>query len=67
MSTTTVQMTRDEIVTAIEAVTRARLDKSAADVIKSYREGRLADPGRVGDALVLADLLQPGDSLQSPA
>ncbi|WP_206784226.1 hypothetical protein [Amycolatopsis sp. MtRt-6] len=61
--TTTVQMTRNEIVAEIEKVTRARLGKSAAEVITSYREGRLADPGAVGDALVLADLLDPDDSL----
>jgi hypothetical protein len=64
MSTTTIEFTRDEIVAAIERVTRARLGKSAAEVISAYRAGNLADAGKVGDALVLADLLDPSDSLQ---
>lgn len=65
MSTATLQMTRREIIAEIERVTRARLGKSAAEVIKAHRAGRLSNPGVVGDAIVLADLLDPNDSLKT--
>jgi hypothetical protein len=64
MTVTTVELTREEIIRAIDRVTRARLGRSAADVVCAYRAGILPDAGRVGDALVLADLLDPADSLQ---
>ncbi|MFD5089911.1 hypothetical protein ACFWMR_04880 [Amycolatopsis thailandensis] len=65
MSVTTVELTREQIIANIDRVTRARLGRSAADVVRAYRAGKLPDAGRVGDALVLADLLDPSDSLQS--
>jgi hypothetical protein len=67
MSVTTVELTREQIIATIDRVTRARLGRSAADVVRAYRTGQLPDAGRVGDALVLADLLDPSDSLQSSA
>jgi hypothetical protein len=67
MSTTTVEMTREQIIANIDRITRARLGLSAAEVVHAYRAGQLPDAGRVGDALVLADLLSPSDSLQPAA
>ena len=59
MSETTVQLTREDIISKIDHVTWIRLGRSAADVVRAYRAGQLRDAGRVGDALVLADLLNP--------
>jgi hypothetical protein len=61
---TTLHMTRSEIIAAIDRVARIRLGTSAAELVDAYRTGRLADPGLVGDALVLADLLDPTDRLK---
>lgn len=55
------EMTREQIIAEMERVTRARLGLSAAEAVRAYRTGTLDDPGRVGDVLVLADLLDPCD------
>ena len=49
--------TRDEILTRMEAGAQFRLHMSAAEFVRSYREGRTEDPGQVADLLALAHLL----------
>lgn len=61
MSKTTLPMSHDEIINEIEAVTQARLGMSSVDAIKAYRNGKLDDPGKIGDAIILADLLDDDD------
>jgi hypothetical protein len=59
----TLELTRDEIIKEIDRVARLRCGMSGADVIRAYRAGMLDDPGRVGDVLVLADLLDSDDPI----
>ncbi len=49
--------TRAEIIAEIDQGARARLNLSASDLIRRYKSGRLSEPGRVGDILMLAGLL----------
>lgn len=53
----TLELTRDEIVAAIEKVAQERRGVSASRLVTDHRAARLDNPGEVGDALVLADLL----------
>jgi hypothetical protein len=54
---------RTEVVTQIERMANQRVHMSARDLIRAHREGRLPDPGQVGDILVLADMLPEDDPL----
>ena len=54
---------RDQIVAQLEAGAQRRLQISAADLIRTYREGSLGDAGRVADLLMLASLLDERDPL----
>jgi len=71
MDTTTttpiIQLTRDEIAQRIEQEAQRRLHMTAQDLVRAYREGRLADPGAVSDLLILASLLRDDDPLFVPA
>jgi hypothetical protein len=58
-----VLMTRDQILIEIDRVTQLRIGLSGQDTLCAYRAGTLEDPGRVGDALVLADLLDIDDPI----
>jgi len=55
------EMTRDEIIAALEDGARTRLNLSAVELLRRYRLGDLQDPGCVADLLVLADLLPDDD------
>jgi len=57
------RLTRDEIIAQLEDGVQRRLHMSATDFVRAYREGRLADPGRVADLLMLAQLLDERDPL----
>jgi hypothetical protein len=57
----TVELTRDEILAQIDQVSRKRLGLTAEEALQQWRAGELEDPGAVGDALVLSDLLDPED------
>lgn len=57
------KVSRDTIVSTIDREARRRLDMSAGEMLTAYRRGELAEPGRVGDLLVLADLLAEDDEL----
>jgi hypothetical protein len=54
------EWTRDEIATLLEKQAWARCRMSAADLLRSVREGTFEDPGQVSDLLSLAYLL-PAD------
>jgi len=54
------EMTREEIIAALENGARTRLNVSAAELLRRFRQGELPDPGLVADLLVLADLLPDG-------
>ena len=55
------ELSRDEILKRLDYGARLRLRMSAEEMIRAYRAGRLDDPGRVADLLVLADLLPDDD------
>lgn len=67
MSPVEVELTRDDIVAALEEGARERLRISATELLRRYREGELSDAGLVADLLVLADLLQADDPLFNAA
>ena len=58
-----VTLTRSEIVEELERECQRRLQISAAELFRLYREGRLPEPGAVADLLILADLLPEDDEL----
>jgi hypothetical protein len=60
---TPLRLSRDEIVAQLECGAQRRVHMSAADLVRTYREGRLPDPGRVADLLMLAHLLDERDPL----
>jgi len=60
---TPLQLSREQIVAWLEDGARRRLHMSAADLVATYRDGRLPDAGRVADLLMLAHLLDPHDPL----
>ena len=57
------ELTRDEILKRLDDGARRRLGMSARDMLRAYRAGALADPGRVTDLLGLADLLRDDDPI----
>ncbi len=57
------ELTREEILKRLEDGARRRLGMSAGDMLRAYRAGALADPGRVADLLGLADLLRDDDPI----
>ena len=58
------ELTRGQIVARIERGAKERgLLYSAEDLVREYRQGRLADPGAVADLMALAALLQDDDPL----
>ena len=57
------RLSRDQIVAELEAGAQRRLRMPAADLVGAYRTGRLPDPGRVADLLMLAHLLDERDEL----
>ena len=61
------ELTREDIVKRLERGARRRLGISAAQMVRHYRAGKLEDPGRVGDLLILASLLPKRDRLFVPA
>lgn len=56
-----IQMSRDEIVEAIEKGALDRRGVSATDLLRAYRSGELQEPGEVADLLALGDLLSDDD------
>jgi hypothetical protein len=64
---TVLELTRDEIVERLERGLNRRLGRSAREVLVAYRAGKLDDPGRVADLLILADLLPEDDPLFAAA
>jgi len=59
----TQELTRDEIVRRIDEAARERRRMSAAELLRTFLNGTLEDPGGVGDLLVLTDLLPEDDRL----
>jgi imidazolonepropionase-like amidohydrolase len=55
------ELSREEILTILEAGARRRLGVTAQAMLCAYRHGQLDDPGAVADLLVLADLLPPDE------
>lgn len=54
-------LTRKEIYEYIDKTAWKRIGISANELLRSYREGALEDPGAVADLLILADLLPDDD------
>lgn len=59
----TIELTREEIVTRLEEGAKARRGMSARELVLTYRKGLLEDPGEVADLLALASLLPEEDPL----
>ena len=57
------ELSREDILRRIEKAAQRRLNMSASELLCAYRAGRLEDPGRVADLLVLADLLREDDPI----
>jgi hypothetical protein len=55
------ELSREEIVGIIDRDARERRGISGRALVRTYRAGRLEDPGEVADLLVLADLLPDDD------
>ena len=55
------ELNRDDILKRLNCGAQLRLHMSAEEMLRAYRAGRLDDPGRVADLLVLADLLRDDD------
>jgi hypothetical protein len=60
---TTREWTRNELVDVLEKQVWTRCGISAAELVRSYREGALEDSGSVADLLALAYLLPADDPL----
>lgn len=58
-----VKLSREEILQSLESAARARTGLSARVMLRKYREGRLADPGRVIDLVALSNLLRKNDPI----
>lgn len=52
-----IELTQEEIVERIESESRKRLQMSAEQMVSTFREGRLEEPGSVIDLLSLAGML----------
>ena len=57
------ELSREDILRRIEKAAQRRLKMSASELLRAYRAGRIEDPGRVADLLVLADLLREDDPI----
>lgn len=57
------ELTREEIISQIEAEARRRRGLSAGELLLAYRQGCLKNPGEVVDLLCLADLLAEDDPI----
>lgn len=57
------QLNREQIVELLEQQARQRLGRSAREILRDYRAGRLENPGDVADLLILGDLLPDSDPL----
>lgn len=57
----TFHRTRDEIVQEIDRKSRLLVGMSAEQMLQSYREGTLEDPGKVSHLLIYSDLLSKND------
>jgi hypothetical protein len=60
------ELSRDRIAGLIERGAQERRGVSARRLVRSYRRGRLQEPGEVADLLVLADLLPDDDAIVAP-
>jgi hypothetical protein len=58
-----VMLSRQQIVALIEQAAQRRLHRSAQDLLRQYRTGKLEDPGRVADLLALSKLLPDNDPI----
>ena len=56
-----IKLSRAQIVDSLEKGAQDRVGLSARVMLKRYREGRLADPSRVGDLIALSNLLRKND------
>lgn len=57
------RLSRDQIIAQLEAGAWRRLQMRADDFVRAYRDGRIDDPGRIADLLMLAHLLDEHDPL----
>ena len=65
MSKASLELSRDEIVSLMEKIARERRGSTAEELLRSYRQGTLDEPGELIDFLSLADLLEDNDPLHS--
>lgn len=66
-STTTLELTREQIVQQLDREARRRLNISGEELVRRYRAGLLEDCGNVADLLALASLLSEDDCLFAAA
>ena len=67
MATTTVELTREQILARLEAGAQRRRRLSARELLLRYRAGKLEEPCEVADLLALADLLPHSDPIFAAA
>ena len=60
-SASVLKLSRDEILSCIDAVAQQRLGMSGHEMLSAYRAGRLENFGSVADLIVLANLLADDD------
>lgn len=65
--TTDFTLTRDEVVELINHAAQAERGISGHQLLAAFRNGRLENPGEVGEALILADLLPDDDPMLTGA
>jgi len=65
MSKASLELSRDEIVERMERIAETRRGATAAEILRSYRDGTLDEPGELIDFLSLADLLSDDDPLHA--
>ena len=59
----TVEYTRDELVSEVDKASRRATGLSAAELAYAYRTGKLEMPSRVADLIALINLLPENDPL----
>lgn len=57
------RLSRQEIISCLEAESRRRLNMSARQLLKNVRQGRIPDLGRIADLISLSKLLRKNDPI----
>lgn len=60
-------LSREQIIAILEREAQKRLGLSARELLRRYARGKLEDPGRVSDLVILSHLLPEDDELFAAA